>query len=116
MDRATEYARLVADGLIVAGAPHIQSCLRHLNDIERSKLDDYPYIWRPDISERILEYANTLTIAEGTEPVSLSLLPFQHFDVGSLFGWVRKDNGHRRYRRAYKSMARQNGSFCLAVR
>ena len=108
MDRATAYAESVASGKLTAGTPHIQSCLRHLNDIERSKQSDFPYVWKPELSERVINYGNTLTIAEGAEPKPLTLLPFQHFDIGALFGWVRKDNGYRRYRRAYKSLARQN--------
>lgn len=108
MDRATEYAKQVVSGQVVAGLPHIQACQRHLTDIERSASPDFAYEWKPELSERVIDYANTLTIAEGVEPKPLTLLPFQHFDIGALFGWVRKDNGFRRYRRSYKSLARQN--------
>lgn len=108
MDRATKYAEQVASGLIVAGKPHIQACQRHLNDLERQGKPDFPYIWQPEKSERILEYAETLTIAEGSEPKPVRLYPFQQFDIGAVFGWHRL-NGYRRFRRSYKSMARQNG-------
>ncbi|MDD2954541.1 MAG: terminase large subunit, partial [Parabacteroides sp.] len=33
----------------------------------------------------------------------------QAFDLGVPFGWIHKDTGYRRFRRSYKSMARQNG-------
>ena len=95
-------------GDVVAGKPHIQACQRHLNDLERQGTDDFPYIWRPEKSEEILEFAETLTIAEGEKPTPLKLYGFQHFDLGVPFGWYNS-RGYRRFRRSYKSKARQNG-------
>ena len=57
-----------------------------------------------------------LTIAEGAEPKPVRLFDNQCFDLGAVMGWVKKD-GHRRFRRAYESMARQNGkSFKNGIR
>ena len=108
MDRATKYAESVVIGDVVAGKPHIQACQRHLNDLERQGTKDFPYIWRPEKSEEILEFAETLTIAEGEKPTPLKLYGFQHFDLGVPFGWYN-NRGYRRFRRSYKSKARQNG-------
>ena len=44
MDRATEYAKQVVSGQVVAGLPHIQACQRHLTDIERSASPDFAYM------------------------------------------------------------------------
>ena len=57
----------------------------------------------------MLSYAETLTIAEGAEPRPVELIPAQFFDIGCTFGWKKVVNGCRRFRRRYKSMARQNG-------
>lgn len=108
-DRATEYARKVVSGEVVAGLPHIRACQRHLNDIKKSQTEpDYPYVWNPSLSERIINYAETLTIVEGQAPRQVQLYECQCFDIGVPFGWVTKE-GFRRFRRSYKSMARQNG-------
>ena len=104
-DRATEYARDVVAGKIVAGTLHVQACLRHLQDLERQDTDEFPYLWNPEASERVLEYAETLTIAEGFEPKPVQLYGFQCFDLGVPFGWYKR-NGYRRFRRMYKSVAR----------
>lgn len=112
IDRATEYAlACIKDELPVGKMGHLHklACQRHLDDIERSKSPEYPYRWDAEYSERILEYAESLTIAEGMAPKPVRLHGFQMFDLGVPFGWVRKDNGCRRFRRSYKSMARQNG-------
>lgn len=113
IDRVTEYARRVVAGEVVAGSLHVAACERHLRDLEKQRTDEFPYYWDADASQRIIEYAETLTIAEGVEPRPLALLDCQAFDLGCRFGWFNA-RGFRRFRRSYKSMARQNGENSLA--
>ena len=109
IDRATKYAEKVAEGKILAGKAHIEACKRHLLDLSRQGNKDFPYIWVPDKSDRILRYGEMLTIAEGAAPKPVHLQDFQCFDLGVPMGWINKDTGFRRFRRKYKSVARQNG-------
>lgn len=108
-DRATQYARRVVKGDIVAGELHILACKRHLNDLERQNTADFPYYYNPAKANEIIDYAETLTIAEGHEPKPVKLIDSQAFDLGVTFGWFKCSNDKRRFRRRYKSMARQNG-------
>ena len=111
-DRVTSYARAVVAGQVEGvGELHRLACARHLKDIERSfeQSSAFPYYWDPEAAERVLNYAETLTIAEGAEPKPVRLIPAQIFDIGCTFGWKKAVNGCRRFRRRYKSMARQNG-------
>ena len=108
-DRVTDYARSVVAGQVVCGELHRLACRRHLKDLERQRSEDFPYYWDPEAAERILTYAETLTIAEGIEPRPVELIPSQVFDLGCTFGWKKTTNGCRRFRRRYKSVARQNG-------
>ena len=108
-DRVTEYARSVIKGEVVCGQLHKLACKRHLLDLERQRTEDFPYYWDVEASERVLTYAETLTIAEGTSPKPVKLIPSQVFDIGCTFGWKKTVNDKRRFRRRYKSMARQNG-------
>lgn len=116
MDRATEYAEKVAIGDVPCGKLHKLACERHLKDLEKQGTKEFPYIWKPEKSERILDFAEMLTIAEGSEPKPVKLFGSQCFDLGVPMGWVKPD-GNRRFRRAYESMARQNGkSFKNGIR
>lgn len=116
MDRATEYAEKVAIGDVPCGKLHKLACERHLKDLERQGTKDFPYVWKSEKSENILNFAEMLTIAEGTEPKPVKLFGSQCFDLGVPMGWV-KLNGNRRFRRSYESMARQNGkSFKNGIR
>ena len=108
-DRVTEYACKVVSGEIVAGELHKLACQRHLNDLKRQRSPEFPYYYAPDKALEIIEYAETLTIAEGDEPKPVRLIDSQAFDLGCTFGWLKVSNGKRRFRRRYKSMARQNG-------
>ena len=108
-DRVTEYAHKVASGKVVAGELHILACKRHLNDLKKQRTDEFPYYYDPVKAMEVVDYAETLTIAEGTEPKPVKLIDSQAFDLGCTFGWLKVSNGKRRFRRRYKSMARQNG-------
>ena len=108
-DRVTAYARQVASGEIACGELHKLACKRHLHDLERQRTAAFPYYWDAEAAERVLAYAETLTIAEGAHPRPVELIPSQVFDIGCTFGWKKTTNDCRRFRRRYKSMARQNG-------
>lgn len=108
-DRVTEYAHKVVAGKVVAGELHILACKRHLNDLKRQRTEEFPYYYDPAKAMEVIEYAETLTIAEGSEPRSVVLIDSQAFDIGCTFGWLKVSNDKRRFRRRYKSMARQNG-------
>ena len=108
-DRVTEYARRVVAGEIFCGELHRLACRRHLRDLERQQSKTFPYYWDVSESENVLNYAETLTIVEGVTPRPVKLIPSQVFDIGCTFGWKKVSNGCRRFRRRYKSVARQNG-------
>lgn len=108
-DRVTEYAKKVVEEKENYGSLHVLACERHLNDLKKQGSSEFPYYWNPEKSEEILEYAETLTIAEGSEPKPVKLIPSQIFDIGCTFGWMKTSNDKRRFRRRYKSMGRQNG-------
>lgn len=108
-DRATLHAERVVSGLEPSCLTHRMACERHLNEIAKQGTEEFPFIWQPEKSEKILRYAEMLTIAEGAQPRPVKLHDFQCFDLGVPFGWVHAETGFRRIRRKYKSVARQNG-------
>lgn len=108
-DRATEYATRVVSGKVIAGELHILACKRHLEDLKKQRTDEFPYYYDPVKAREVIDYAETLTIAEGDSPRPVKLIDSQAFDLGCTFGWFKVSNNKRRFRRRYKSMARQNG-------
>lgn len=117
-DRATQYARLVVAGLIVAG-PYVRAaCHRHLDDLERSSKNapDFPYCYdEHGAVESIAFFEEVLCLNGGQfEGVPFTLLPWQCFIVGSLFGWKCKGTGYRRFQLAYIETAKGSGKSPLA--
>lgn len=113
LDRVTQYAVDVVEGRIVSGRYAILACQRHLDDLEKSKLALYKYVFDIEKANDILDFAETLTIAEGEEEIPVNLEGFQVFILGCLNGWVTKDKGYRRFRTSYVQLGRQNGKSFL---
>jgi len=110
-DRTTEYAKLVASGVRLAGEAEIAACNRHLGDLKRK---NFRYVFDVKEAERHIDIANELTILEGDTPEQLRTRGFQNFILGSLFGWRKKRSKELRFREAYIQMGRQNGKSFIA--
>lgn len=88
---------------------------RHLDDLKRSKKTDdtFPYVFDEEKAKEIIEFANKLTIAEDEGDEIFTCDDWQEFILGSLFGWVHKDTGKRRFTDSYVQIARQQGKSVL---
>ncbi|MEC2177010.1 terminase large subunit domain-containing protein, partial [Bacillus amyloliquefaciens] len=113
IDETTLYARKVVNGEIIACRKIILACQRHLDDIEKSKTDSFNYCFNVEEAQESISFIETLSNPETGE--GLELLMFQKWIIGSIFGWIRKDNGHRRFKRAMISMARRNGKSLIVA-
>lgn len=109
VDAVTQHALDVVNGEPGHGQLHRLACERHLKDLERQNTAEFPYIWSAEKAQRVLDFAQTLTIAEGAKPKPVRLIPTQTFDIGATFGWIKTEDDCRRFRRRYKSVGRQNG-------
>ena len=70
----------------------------------------------PDAADRAITFIKALRHTKGEFANKRFLLqPFQAFIIASIFGWIRKDNGKRRYTKAYIEVARKNGKTELAA-
>lgn len=80
---------------------------RHVNDLKKK---DFKYYFDPDKAEYVIDFFRFAKHVEGAcagEPLNLE--PYQQFIIAMVFGWLRKDNGKRRFLKAYESVAKKNG-------
>lgn len=108
-----QYIDGVLDGSIVVNKWVRLSVERHVRDIEtaaeRGLYFDLQAAARPiQFTELFLKHSKGKWAGK---PVILE--PWQHFILGSLFGWKRSD-GTRRFRLSYCEVARKNGKSLLA--
>lgn len=115
MDRVTEFAKANVKNNKDFGEDARLAFKRHIDDLARSKKNDpnFPYRFDEEKAEDIIELANKLTIAEGEGNEQFTCAGFQEFILGSLFGWVHKETGKRRFTDSYVQVARQQGKSVL---
>lgn len=115
MDSVTEFAKANVKNKKDFGEDARLAFKRHIDDLARSKKNDphFPYRFDEEKAEDIIELANKLTIAEGEGNEQFTCAGFQEFILGSLFGWVHKETGKRRFTDSYVQVARQQGKSVL---
>ncbi len=105
----TWYAEQVVKGKIKASKKNIKACQRHLNDLKRQGTDDFPWIFVEEKAHRPIKFIEKYCKPSKGDYQSLVLQPWQHFVIGSLYGWVHKDTGIRRFREGLIFIGRKNG-------
>lgn len=133
-DIATQYARDVVDGKIVACKWVKLACKRHLNDLIRAENNvllagegDWPYVFNPELvdpegktyrpAERVCKFAQLMPHIKGdwaAQRMRITLEPWQVFILASIFGWVHRTTGKRRFRVADLFVPRKNAKSTLA--
>lgn len=126
----TLYALEAVEHARVVGKTERLACLRHLHDLARAgqmgqvlarrvaeasgsavpQIDaDFPYQFDEDRADRIFRFYNFCHHVEGPlAGTPIELIPAHKFDMGSIFGWVYKETGLRRFSKAYIQEARKN--------
>ncbi|QHJ84021.1 MAG: hypothetical protein [Bacteriophage sp.] len=117
-DAAIQWARDILAGSRPVCRFITQALERHFSDIEKSKSDDYPYIFDAARAEKRIKIIEGLPHTKGkwgSRNELIVLEPWQSFGEAMVFGWVKKENGRRRFREAYFEIPRKNGKSILAA-
>lgn len=116
LERFNFYVSSVLDGTIPACKFIKQSVQRHLKDLDRAGTDDFPYIFDWTKGSKPCRFAELMPHVQGVwENPYIVLEPWQIFIYGSIFGWVHKDTGLRRFRVAYIEVPRKNAKSTKAA-
>lgn len=107
IDHVQKYIDEVENGNILVCEKIQMAIDRHKKDIERSKRDDFPYYYEPKYTQNIVKFISMLPDPKSGNPNKLAL--FQKFILGMLWGWRRKKDNTKRFRKAYLSLARKQG-------
>lgn len=114
-DRVTQFAERNLYNKKEFGVDARLAFKRHIDDLEKAAGNNpaFPFAFVPEKAEDIIELANKLTIAEGEGDEIFTCAGFQEFILGSLFGWVHKETGRRRFLDSYVQLSRQQGKSVL---
>jgi phage terminase large subunit-like protein len=117
VELAAQYMRDVAAGVRPAAKWERLAVQRQLADLERASSEDWP--WRFDASTacRPCEFIELLPHIKGQwarDRKLITLEPWQCFILTTVFGWVHRETGLRRFREAYIEVPRKNGKSALS--
>lgn len=111
---AADYATRVLDGSQLACKWVRLACDRQRNDLEKWK-DEGPFVWDREAACRVCRFIELLTHTKGElAGQRINLEPWQVFILTTAFGWRRREDGGRRFRRVYIEVSRGNGKSCLS--
>lgn len=110
MNALDRYADAVIAGRLPAGVYHRRACERHVRDRAREDTRAFPYRFDLARAERFFRFASNLRHYKGQWAGELIRLErHQQFRLGSVFAWVHRKTGLRRFRTAYNELPRKNG-------
>lgn len=110
MEIIKDYAEKCVSGEIIACVKHKNACKRALRDFKRAETDDnYPYYWDEAAAELIVSWFKNLRHSKGElagQPINLT--EWQQFHLCQLYGWKRKTDGRRRFKKMFIEVSRKN--------
>lgn len=115
---AQQYARGVTSGKIPACKWVKLACQRHLDDLEWQGEDSFKFRFDAKAAHRACAFVELMPHTKGkwaAQKQTIKLEPWQAFFVACIFGWKRKKDNFRRFRRAFLLVPRKNGKSALAA-
>lgn len=113
--KAMRYIDDVLAGRIDACKYVKQACQRQKDDLARAEAG-WLYYFDADAAERVCKFTGFLSHFKGPLAGSRIVIePWQAFILTTVFGWLRHDNGKRRYRNTYIEVPRGSGKTTLSV-
>ncbi|PCK17806.1 terminase, partial [Bacillus pumilus] len=117
IERVWSYCENIQTGEIKAGQKHKWAVQRFIKDVERLADEDCPYYFDAEAVLDFYEWAKQFNHVEGIlagKPIELT--DFQLFMAANIYGFYKKENGARRFRKVYIQLARKNAkSQLLAI-
>lgn len=115
---AEQYARDVLSGEIPACKWVKLACQRHIDDLSWQDDDGFAFRFDARAAQKACAFVEHMPHTKGkwaANNETLTLEPWQAFMVACVFGWKRKRDNLRRFRRAFLLVPRKNGKSALAA-
>lgn len=115
---AKEYARDVVSGKIPACKSIRLQAKRFLDELKRQRAKEFPFRFDGAKASRVCKFIELLPHTKGKwarTKQRLILEPWQIWILACTFGWLRKKDGLRRFRRLFVVVPRKNGKSALTA-
>lgn len=114
----TDWGKKVLAGKVLTGKYIRLAVQRHFDDLKKSRTKDFPFKFDAALAERKLKIMQLMPHTKGEWAAKgklIELEPWQIFGLMSVYGWVRKKDGFRRFRESYWEVSRKNGKSVIAA-
>lgn len=115
--QAHDYMRGVVAGVIPTCKWTQLAVQRQIDDLAREQSDDWPWVFDQARAVRPCEFIELLPHIKGKWARArnlIELMPWQSFILTTIFGWVHRDTGLRRFRDVYLEIPRKNAKSTLS--
>ena len=115
---ALGYAQDVVSGKITACKWIRLACQRHLDDLDWQDDDNYKFRFDVDAGSVVCQFVELMPHTKGkwaASKLKLVMEPWQVFMTMSFFGWKRKRDNTRRFRKFFLLVPRKNGKSAWAA-
>lgn len=112
---SNQYADDVLSGKVVACKWIKLACERQKRDLENSKNKSFNFRFDDLAAEKICRFSSLINHVKGRTGGTLELEPWQAFIYTTVFGWVHKETGYRRFKDVYIEVAKKNGKSFFSV-
>jgi len=103
------YCEDVINDEVVSCQKHKWACQRFLNDIKKQNKKSFPYKFDEERAFKFLKWMTYFKHRKGVlagKPIDPH--PIQIFIFSNIYGWIHKETGYRRFRKAYWGVGRKN--------
>lgn len=108
-NRLIRYATDCISGKIISCKKHKQACTRFLRDVKREESGEAFFYWDDQEAQKIIKWFGFLRHSKGVlagKPIKLT--DWQQFHLCQLYGWRRKEDGYKRFKKSFVEVARKN--------
>lgn len=108
-NRLIRYATDCISGKIISCKKHKQACSRFLRDVKREESGEASFYWDDQEAQKIIKWFSFLRHSKGVlagKPIKLT--DWQQFHLCQLYGWRRKGDGYKRFKKSFVEVARKN--------
>lgn len=118
VEAAERYVADIINGKVPACKWVRLACERHKRDTASSISKAFPYIFDHEKAEKVCRFLEKLPHTKGKWarrnlktglPETMTLEPWQKFVICSIFGWINKRTGKRRFHKVRLYIPRKNG-------
>lgn len=117
VEAAGVYTQAVLSGEILACKWVKLAVQRQADDLQREASDEWPWVFDHELASRPCEFIELLPHIKGKwarERRLIELEPWQCFILTTVFGWVHRDTGLRRFKEGYVEVPRKNAKSTLS--